>query len=874
MTSCFAVYGRLSMYLSDKLGDIRTILSTFFRSVGLDLPNVLARRRTRISSTEPKKIVIKGSRWIALARCGVHILPILFTIVLVALNLKHYLIEYQAQDIMNVNLALLQIPAKIQELLIVASTSTIVFDLIRSELLNGYGVPLGLLGSGFSFKDISWFWSPDFWCSVGYQTQWYRKIFLLVTLVLAGLLAVMAGPATAVLVIPRMRRWPAGGSSFFLQGNEAELWPSYLNYTPDEDSPLCRGSDPMRYGICPSGGYYAFLNHYAQVNISNFMNHPAYDWAYGDSPYDIEINDPTSQIPRIRTLGGVRSEGKTGKAFTFFTQPQIASLVFLKQLTADWWHAAQKVSWSKPRDSSRYHHAQYLQTNVLTQNPQAIVGCSTAQNVSTGLVASVWFPGYKHLLNETLNVFIPEYNINLPHSRFSWVPLNASKLRAASTGALFTFFSVDDDDDDDGGETTNQTQYALAIACTVRANWLKTSVRYGNYNNYAFTSAGIVSGTARRLTVSEPWLEALTPLLSDGSANNATYSDSNTSGTSKNHNYNRILANTTNATYPNSMEVLLEQIQVLKGGDLADMSDNGSYNGTMVEKWNEETFAVGGNRTTFLESLLAAVFTDGLSRTNSVRAFSHTDLPFGQWPLWSYDRVDNFNNAILQGGNALKAPSTDQDVTESRMNATIEGYSYHASSTTDFLAIAVVLFHCLAALAHTIYCMIHGVSSGCWDTVTEILTLALGSPADGGVPESTGAGIKTGRTFKEKAWVRVKQGRVVLIFETEAADDGSGNHDVEVLEETKTSAEIGVESTSSSNSSVREEERPLVGGNLHALNLQPGGRSTGRLSPCGPFVRKLRPLRMNRAKKKGNPNFGQSGLVMELDKVELDVKYA
>ncbi|KAL8792005.1 MAG: hypothetical protein Q9195_005423 [Heterodermia aff. obscurata] len=796
----------------------------------------------------------------------------LFTIILVALNLKYYFIEFHLQGIIlsdDINLALLQVAAKVQELLIVASTSTIVFDLIRTELLNGNGVPLGLIGSGFAFKDISWFWSPDFWCSVRYQAQWHRKTFLLVTLVLAGLLAVLAGPATAVLVIPRSRVWPAGGSSFFLQGNEDELWPSYLNYTPAQDSPLCRGSNPMRYGICPSGGYYAFLNHYGQVNISNFMDQPAYDWNYGDSPCDIEINDPTSQIPKIRTLGDIRNQGRLAKGLTFFTQPQIATSVFLKQLTVDWWDATQKVSWSKPRDTSRYHYAENLQTAVLTQNPQVDVQCSKAQNVSTGLIASVWFPIYASHLNQTLNLSIPEYNTKVPNSRFSWVPLNASKLPDATIGALFTFIPGNDE-----GKTTNQPRSALAISCTVRANWLKTSVKYGNYYNYAFTSTDIVGGTARPLAVNEPWLEALTPWISDDSTNDATDNYANISGLPNDHSYSIIPNNMTNTTYPNSMEVLLEQIQVLKGGDLADGSHSSSNNSTLVEKWNSETFAGGGNRTTFLEGLLAAVFTDGLSRTNSVRAFSQTDLPFGQWSLWSYDRVENFNNAILQGGNALRAPSTDQEITESRMNATIEGYSYHASSTTDFLAIAVVLFHCLIALAHTIYCVLHGVSSGCWDTVTEILTLAIGSGGDAGVPENTGAGIKNGRTFKKKAWVRVKKGKVVLIFEKEAGDEENGNDDAGVLEETKPSSEIGVEPTSSSDPSVKEEDRSPDRSDLDIFDSKLRGKSTGTLSSCSPLVRRLRPLRMNRTKKKKSSLSVQPGLVMEMDRVEMDVKYA
>ena len=354
---------------------------------------------------------------------------------------------------------------------------------------------------------------------------------------------------------------------------------------------------------------------------------------------------------------------------------------------------------------------------------------------------------------------------------------------------------------------------------------------------------------------------------------NATYNDSNIFDHSNIYRYSSIHTNATNNTYPNSMEILLEQVQVLNGGYLADKSYNSSYNSTMVEKWNAETFATGGNRTTFLEGLLAAVFTDGLSRTNSVRAFSQTDLPFGQWSLWSYDRVEDFNNAILQGGNALKAPSTDQDVTESRMNATIEGYSYHVSSTTDVLAIVVVLFHCLVALAHTIYCVLHGVSSGSWDTVTELLTLALGSPADSAVPENTGAGIKNSRTFKEKAWIRVNKGRVVLIFEREAAEVENRNQDNGVLEETKISAEIDVESTSS-DPSAREEETPSVRGILHTLVSKFSGKSTGTLRSYNSLTRRLRPLRINRTKKKKNPSSGQPRMLMELDRVEIDVKYA
>jgi hypothetical protein len=52
----------------------------------------------------------------------------------------------------------LQFAAKAHELLIIASTASVVFHMLRSELLFGNGIPLGLLASGFSFSELSFFW--------------------------------------------------------------------------------------------------------------------------------------------------------------------------------------------------------------------------------------------------------------------------------------------------------------------------------------------------------------------------------------------------------------------------------------------------------------------------------------------------------------------------------------------------------------------------------------------------------------------------------------------------------------------------------------------------------------------------------------------
>ena len=102
---------------------------------------------------------------------------------------------------------------------------------------------------------------------------------------------------------------------------------------------------------------------------------------------------------------------------------------------------------------------------------------------------------------------------------------------------------------------------------------------------------------------------------------------------------------------------------------------------------------------------------------------------------------------------------------------TTQGYSFKASATTDYLAMAVIIFHMTIALGHTIWCLYFGTSSGFWDTIRETLTLAQNSRPANYVLASTGAGIKKGRTCSRKTRVRVtrlhghdEQDHLVMIY--------------------------------------------------------------------------------------------------------------
>lgn len=106
----------------------------------------------------------------------------------------------------------------------------IVLDLVRYDVLVGEdGLPFGLLGSASAFKDFSFLWSANLWYGTGAISPWLRKLRLPAFLILSCLLATVAGPSSALLMIPLTREFPGGGSDFWLIGSEASLFPSNLN---------------------------------------------------------------------------------------------------------------------------------------------------------------------------------------------------------------------------------------------------------------------------------------------------------------------------------------------------------------------------------------------------------------------------------------------------------------------------------------------------------------------------------------------------------------------------------------------------------------------------------------------------------------------
>ena len=701
-------------------------LTSFLRSFGLEIISVLIRARIKSPSGEPKKPILRKSRWLALSRCAVHILPIIVSIGLVILNLLHiYIGDHIRGDIFtnsdNTNLAMLQVTAKIQELLVVGSTGNIVFHIIRNELIDGDGLPLGLIGAGLQFSGLSFLWSPAFLCSVPYRARLWRKILVFLSLIVASALAVAAGPASAVLMVPRQQDWQAGGSPFYLQGSSLDIWPDRLTFDENRDLSICQNWDATDHSVCPSGGLNALIEHYELIDPSRFLATGAlpYQGTVAGATYFYKIDSPDQQFPTQIAIGDIRTEG--GNPCSFLVQPHAATIVYQKVLTNDWFDAIRNQSGTSFQNIARYVTSWNIKSEVRTQVPFASVQCTLAQNMSIDSEVDIEYPilPFERRQTRSRTTNISKQDIQGRPIWTSWIPLESKTWQNISTGLLVAFPDPD-------------SAHALAVGCSIQAAWMPAGILHDPSTSYAFNPYGLEFTSARPITIDKSWLEILSPIINPPSNVQGDWS-------MPDNNSNR----------QTSLDLLIAKSRL----QTASPTDNKT---TAADAWNSQTFPIGGNQTTLLESLVASLFVDGLSRTGSALLFIDPSSLTVPSNLRTYSPSSHYFDKILQGGYAQQPPSAYQPHTALRVEITIpKAFCLKATSSTDYLAITIILVHVLLALLHSAYCVSSGVSSSAWDSMSELLTLAQNSRPANQLFRNTSAGIQMGKTYRHKARIRV-----------------------------------------------------------------------------------------------------------------------
>lgn len=714
----------------------------FLRAVGLKVLNSVYYGRNGDSLTkEPRKNVFTKSAWVAFQRSLVHLLPSIASIVVIALNLNGFFIGFELAGIPGhdqVDMAALQVAAKLQELLIIASIGSIVYHRLRHDLLNR-SIPFGLLGSGLSFTQISHLWSPEFLASLtckGNQT-------LIAVIILSTIIASTAGPATAVLIIPRMIQFPAGETEYYINGTADDLWPSRISlrsYLPGhldafDERASCASSWAFTNAVCPSGGYLALMEYFSSATSENragilkapFNNTRLFSQSVRGG---ILVHSPRGQVAPQTLAGQVRGEDIT-ETFSYATHGATANLAM--RLNYDWYRAAQEAEFMYPESlqSSRFRFYAVQQATVLSQVPAVRVLCGEFENLRAGS-KTVRFPrlpnfGFAIQPNGTV---LNSYEIDVADlinsnpsnaARIGWFDLQATlpanNSEAITYGLIFQ-------------SPWQSNKSRMVSGCTIDARWAKASVwsRFPGPFQATFyetreatkgfrQTSFLPSNTSswRGMLFDPKWLDSVNfkvPKSAPGY----------TSG---------------GAT---TIEALITSAGI--ASNTSDRIDPGNIS----------------DPPRYLEYIIANVLSDAASRVGSHRSFN-TSGPTDRWPMLYYNASAPVGD-IMAWSRATKPADYDLDpseYTKLKMRVTVTGYGYQSSNSSDYLSLIVLFTHLVLAVVHTIYIISIRSSSGCWDTFSELVALAQQSSPTQSELTNTCAGIHRFGTFKHKVRIKVSE---------------------------------------------------------------------------------------------------------------------
>ena len=703
--------------------------------------------------TEPRKVVVASSLSAAVRPCLIHIIPILTSSAIIAVNVRGVYIGIDFPGALKsdtMTLLGLQVAAKAQEILIVASLSQIIFQFVRHELLFGDGLPLGLIGSGFAFSTLGFYFTKEFYGALTYlasQSKRGRKIAFLLLLVVCGLTSLLAGPVSAVLLVPKTQAYPAGGTKFYLNGTEEDFWPEDLSDI-SELRHLCSSSNSTSLGICPGGGFVSLHQQWASLNYTDFIqqNIPVYAKEIAGSSFYWPVHSRASQIPPLYAVGDPRQDRpdiSSPEPYTWIVQAHAAAAVTLQRLASDWWHIV----------SSRLDVDPLLidDRNIQAAVPSSIssVRCANPQNMSIS-DNTIQFPTIQGRWTWSSNAAFTDSGLNttaVDHVRFHWVHLT-SDFGAVSIGGVFESPWVSDQ------------KSRLVVGCSVQAGWVPTQLFSNSYNFWSgWYPWGIEFGGRRppwndvangeellptngRIALGDDWLSLLTPPAT--TLQTGGYS-------------------------PSTIETILEDVGLASTA----LSVSGT---TLTDDWLDSDRLSMAGKTRFLEAIICSIIADGLSRSGSHRIFNTTG-PASTWPLAMYNQRADFDHQILKGGSAFEIPdATAGDFTTLKASMQISGFSYRVT-LAGFLSMLLLLIYILMAVIHICWLLKKRRTSQSWNTVSEFIALSQNSRPAFESLKNSGAGIKSMKTFGRVAKIRIRHQRpgssepehVELVFEDDMA---------------------------------------------------------------------------------------------------------
>ncbi|QIX01993.1 hypothetical protein AMS68_007510 [Peltaster fructicola] len=670
---------------------------------------------------EDEKAAFYKSRRLAFVKSLIHWLPVSVAVTLVFLNIWQYYIGGElagpeGQDAQK--LAALQFAAKLHELLMLASLSTIVFAYIRYQMAFGDGVTIGMVFAGQQFQSISNLWSIEFWSAVynarNHASGVRRQRWFLVTLITcATLLGVSVGPSSANLMRPRLDWWPSGGSTFYLNVSQDALYSRTLDAY---DVPQhCSTASQDAY--CPSSGFEAIADQLLPFWLRATP--------LQSLPESIRVSDPLA-VREMRVFYRSRNDG----AGIIWSNPWTHAYVGLAavadgvaEITRLWAYAARNAAKGK-----RFEYRLDASFSVDSYQPVVMTYC---------------MPWSAYGLNRSGSNFTLYFPMP-----FSGVGLGSSGETLQESMSYYNDYVVDT-----LPAISSWLRGAVFDGTAAAINWINDTTilnRTGSSLLAVVALPAVVAGTPQYLCCNINMSRSAVTLV--GTRNEPKVVRSVERG------------GATLDIFPTTAWAALTNpyLPSLGMDAFAYLAAAGGVSNATAPRTSPL------DRVYAIESIIASMLANGLARmpyrASLVGNLKGLKDPSNEWSggAWADELMPE--GELGYGGNAYELPS---DLTSPTTTLTVQaranGYAYSTEGATQKAALVVLCLYCVMAVVHTLYNLYTGLSSSTWDTEPELTALAVNSERSVAM-HNTGAGIHSIKTMEQVVKVRTKDDRLELVF--------------------------------------------------------------------------------------------------------------
>ncbi|XEV04524.1 hypothetical protein FSHL1_009811 [Fusarium sambucinum] len=566
-----------------------------------------------------------------------------------------------------------------------------------------------------------------------------RRYGLIALLLVGSLLALAAAPATAVLMIPRVKDWEVGGGVHWLIGNDESLWPTNLTASHYQGINCTEGADPFVNPRYPSTGFKTLFNHFENL------------WRLHGDHFNNDLRDPFIR----KTLYSKPALHRDADTWVFTTHHATAVLldavrgIHLKAL--DYLYNFHPLLNPWPQylvlaSRQRYEVETMVPAARVLCNPHSImdlegrnitVGFPHFDLISSYIKTNFTIDGGPFPALVTLNVtrHITKHLVHRGILNKESDPLNNSiftdtrsiiaapvDLWPSTNSSLGVVILLKDVWNPAEGLNHN------VLACSIDARWVKSKAvissiwgvwmpheyYFGRVVNLVETELEVQAQigslsydppkneTLRPIRMSTDWYDMLSPTIPD-----------------------QLPANVSQLPFIGSKMTTLEAFFKIQ------------YH---INFWRRQSFEV----------VIATAIVEGLSRCGLATNDRKIDIIDGV-------ETETLARQLVHAGGP-KEPFQKPDVSEKlkpmNVKAIFRGYVMTCEGWFDWLSNIALLIYAAIALTHSAYVICKGQTSNAWDSVLEMLVLCQRSHPPATLSLSnTSVGVESFQTVETLVWV-------------------------------------------------------------------------------------------------------------------------